>query len=84
MRRSRVRPGDTMSDYHHSHDDPQPAYPKHCPACGATVHPLHITEPPYPKNGGRMPEMHEIPWVWRARCWNGHSVMELAEQLSLV
>lgn len=64
--------------YHPSHDDPQPRYPKHCPVCSATVHPLHWSMNVFGVATVKM------PWTWTARCWNGHLVEALPAQLVLV
>lgn len=70
--------------YHPSHDDPRPTYPKHCPVCGATVHPIHQTggymRRAY-ETGQRVPPANTWIWHWTARCWNGHLVEALPEQL---
>ena len=69
-----------MTTWHPSYDDPQPAYLKHCPVCGATVHPLHVTgEYRWPLRPDEA-----LVWHWTARCWNGHLVEALPEQLVLL
>lgn len=75
-----MRRGDTMSEYHPTHDEPKPNYPAHCPACGATVHALHETL----SYVAPLRPVQEWLWHWVARCDNGHWIEALPEQLALV
>jgi hypothetical protein len=57
-----------------------PAYPKRCPICGERVYPLYHSETYAPP----VPPVEEWAWEWTARCWRGHLVDPLPEQLTLI
>lgn len=57
-----------------------PAYPKHCPRCGERVYPLYHTR----SKNWPLPPTEAWAWEWTARCWNGHLVDPLPEQLTLI
>jgi hypothetical protein len=63
--------------WHTSEQEPRPAFPAHCPACGAVVRVFHMTDPV------RSVETHTAVWHWRAWCWYGHRVEALPEQAGL-
>jgi hypothetical protein len=54
-----------------------PAYPPRCPVCGERVYPLELT------SAYRAPAPPADDWHWEARCWLGHLVQPLPDQLTL-
>lgn len=54
-----------------------PAFPTRCPACGERVYPLELT------TSYRAPAPPTDDWHWVARCWLGHLVQPLPDQLTL-
>jgi hypothetical protein len=66
-----------MLQWHPTALDLRPAFPTHCPDCGAVVRVFHMTDP------ARSVETASLQWHWRAWCWYGHVVEALPEQRRL-
>jgi len=62
---------------HPSFNDPRPAFPAVCPACGAEFDVYHLTQTFTDPDEVRI-------WRYEGRCERGHLVQPIGEQMRLV